>query len=341
MDVNELLKQGADAYRAGDNSTAYKLFKQAAQADPDNPKALYYLAGVEPDTERKRKILKRLLQIQPDHEKAQALLDRLPPEDEDDFAFDDAPAASSADVGYTTPKVEHDKGVMGIPGAPEKLDPADAVSTFMEIFQSSLAILQRKQGSYPEAVQKASWWRFWLYVGGIYVITAIFSTISNVVTQIRVNAMMNEMFGTAVVTPINVGSILISFIISVPLTIGIMYAGIYASHWWVTNNRGGVGSLYAHGYAMLLPVATVTLITSIVTVIFSFVPFLAAIVGLLSLILAIYALYVSVDGIVMVHKVERNSGYWTIGVAFVAQIIAGIVLGLVAAPFIIGSAAVF
>jgi hypothetical protein len=178
-----------------------------------------------------------------------------------------------------------------------------------------------------------------------YVINALAGTISGAIVQARIAAAFRNIgFASefaGVQTP-NVFNILSTFILTLPLSIAVLYIGLKASHWWVTKQRDGQGSFVAHAYAIMLPATTISVISSVLGLIFSIVPILAALVGLATLILAIYGLFVAADGIRMVHSVEGGTVWMTLAVMILAQIGASIVLGIILSPFILaGGAAAF
>ena len=113
-----------------------------------------------------------------------------------------------------------------IPGQPDTITPQNVIDTFISILKNGVAILQRKPGIYPEEVQHATWWRFWVFVGGVTVLTAIMTTISGIIVQGQIAAT----FGSLGIeyTPPTIFNILITFILTVPIGIAVLYAGVYA-----------------------------------------------------------------------------------------------------------------
>ncbi|MGQ9848627.1 MAG: hypothetical protein ACUVSU_01110 [Aggregatilineaceae bacterium] len=75
--VDELLRQGIDAARAGQHAIARALLEQVVEIDERNEKGWFWLAAVTDDLHEKRVCLGNVLVINPDNERARRLLERL------------------------------------------------------------------------------------------------------------------------------------------------------------------------------------------------------------------------------------------------------------------------
>jgi TolB protein len=75
--VEDLLRRGIEATRAGDKATARALLEQVVQQDQANEKGWFWLAAVVEDVKEKRICLGNVLMINPTNERAQRLLDQL------------------------------------------------------------------------------------------------------------------------------------------------------------------------------------------------------------------------------------------------------------------------
>ncbi|GIV80899.1 MAG: hypothetical protein KatS3mg051_0253 [Anaerolineae bacterium] len=92
--VNELLRQGIEAARAGQRAVARALLEQVVQQDERNEKGWFWLAAVTDDPHEKQICLGNVLVINPDNERARRLLQQLeesaglvpPPEEERESA---------------------------------------------------------------------------------------------------------------------------------------------------------------------------------------------------------------------------------------------------------------
>jgi len=354
---SDLIQQGMELYRAGDREGAYEIFQQAVEQDPQDARAWYYLAGATSNIEERRRYLERVLEIMPDNEKAQEQLAKLPPRpdssDFDDLDFGGATTGQTAPPAQPSPAWQAagepietiqppSEGFslpVEIPGAPEKVSPTYLWNLFLQQFQNGIAILRKQPGVYPQEAQRASWWLFWAYIGICFVIIALVTTITSAIANAQIAAAFEE-FGAAFgasYTPPNFLNVLFTFLLTIPISIGALYGGIRISHGWVTGNRGGQASLVTHAYTIALPVVTASIISNLLALALTIIPLLGAISGLVIFALWIYSLFVAVDGIEMVHKVDRRSGWWTIAVMLVVQLVIGMILGLLLSPFILAS----
>lgn len=346
MDSKELTEQGVAALKEGDKGRAQDLLEQAVELDDENAKAWFFLARAQSSVADQRRSLEKVLQIMPDNKPAQEALSKLSIDDFSDVAESfgqvSAPAGkprSSGGMNFALP--------IQIPDAPDRVDPQNVISDFIETFKNGIAILQRKPGVYPMEIQRATWWRFWQYIAVGWVISALFSTIANAIVQAQIAAAFNSTYssvglGNINVAPPNIFAIIITFILMIPLSIAVMYGGLYISHRWVMTNRNGQGSLVNHAYAIILPTVTAGIIADGIGLILILVPAVGSLASLIiSLVLGIYALFIAVDGVTIVHKVDRSSGNWTVGVMFLVQIVIGLVLGMILAPFLLVSGMAF
>ncbi len=90
VNLEDLLREGSAAARAGAQADARRLFEQATEIAPESVEAWLGLAGVVDDLEEKRACLQRVLAIDPDNAEAKAGLAWLErqasPEDEHEHA---------------------------------------------------------------------------------------------------------------------------------------------------------------------------------------------------------------------------------------------------------------
>lgn len=359
MEPNTLIEQAMSAMKAGDNTTARGLLQQAVEQEPDNARAWYMLAGAHSDDMNQRRYaLEKVLELKPDNAKAREQLAKMnqPAVVSTADVTPAPPADTTIDEVTPEPMMENTSGTIrevkkpagtpsgggfdipvDIPGKPDTITPQALIDTFIEILKNGVAVLQRKPGVYAAEVQNASWWRFWVFLGGASIITAIFTTISGVIVQSQIASMFAEM-GIPYDSAPNLFGIIFTFILTIPIGIAVLYAGMYASHRFVTSNRDGQGSLVNHAYAIMLPVTTASLIGNAISLVFSILP-LGGLAGIIALIITIYGWYIAHGGIKMVHKVESNTAIWTLAVLIIVQLVVSIVLGLVLSPFLITAGA--
>jgi hypothetical protein len=345
MSSKDFTEQGVAALKEGDKSRAHDLLRQAVELDSTNAKAWYFLSRTQTSIAEKRTSLEKVLELMPDNKPAREALDKLSLDDEDFSEFEDDEAVSSAPASYgigsgTKPKIGGIVLPIAIPDAPAEVEPKAIIDEFVATFKNGIEILRRTPGIYPMEIQRATWWRFWQYVVIAWIISGIASTISSVILQAQLAATFNEIspiFNDVAFQPPNVINILLTLILTIPIGILALYAGIYASHRWVTSNRNGQGTLVAHAYTLILPSVTVSIIGNLAGLTVVIMPLLGGLVGILIFILAIYALYIAAGGISIVHKIDKNAGYWTVGVMLLVQIITGLLVSLVLSPLILTS----
>lgn len=346
MTSKDLTEQGVAALKEGDKSRANDLLQQAIDLDPENAKAWFFLSRTQTTNAEKRESLERVLAIMPNNKPAQEALDSLGADDDEDFSeFEDEPVASSytppTSMGVGTgikPKIGGIQVPVAIPDAPEQVEPKTIIDEFIATFKNGIEILRRTPGVYPMEIQRATWWRFWQFAVVAWIISGIASAISSAIIQTQIAAMFNDnpFVRDAIGSP-NIIVILLTIIVSIPLGILVLYAGLYASHRFVTSNRDGQGTFVAHSYTIMLPVVTASIISNVAGLVFSLIPFLGSLVSLLLIVLWIYSMYIAAQGIAIVHKVEVKTGYWTVAVMVVVQFVTSIVVGLVLSPFILTS----
>lgn len=77
QDIQQLLREGIEAARAGDKAKARSLFEQITEQDENNERAWMWLASVVDTEEERRVCLSNVLVINPENEKARQLMDKL------------------------------------------------------------------------------------------------------------------------------------------------------------------------------------------------------------------------------------------------------------------------
>lgn len=336
----DLFQQGVAAFQAGDKARARMLLLEATEIDPDNENAWYYLAAAETDNALRRQYLERVLEINPNHARARDVLQKMEGRVPAAAASPAEPYAASASTSVppSTPPpaatpirpLDPDAGVtpgsdaaggfvlpISIPGAPTQVSLRSLLEGGWLLFQRGLDVLQRKEGVYEAEVGRATWWRFWLLVGFGYVINAGITTITTLLLQLRLSS---------VGLRFNLLAVLLALVLSAPVGMLTLYAGVYTSHWWA-KRQGGQMPLFQHAYAVALPYIPAWILGSVVGLVFSLLGIGA---GLISLIISIYALYIMSLGFERFYRFsDPNQKYFTVGAMFVGFIVAGIVLGAV------------
>ncbi|HYO87242.1 MAG TPA: tetratricopeptide repeat protein, partial [Candidatus Limnocylindrales bacterium] len=232
------LNEAIAAFQAGDRPNAKALFQEVISADPNNDTAWYYFAALQDDPARRRAALNRVLEINPGHERARDVLASM---DAAQAAAPAAPPASARPRAATTPPPVEPVNVTppspapraassgagfaipgNIPGAPQRATFGELWNEWLELFIASINVLMRKPGVYEQEIARGSWWRFWLLVGGVAAISALLSLIGSI------------LFGSGILFG------LISAIVTLILTPGIAYAGVWLSHFWAARQGSPV-----------------------------------------------------------------------------------------------------
>jgi tetratricopeptide (TPR) repeat protein len=356
--ASDLFQQGVEAFQAGDKARAKMLLQEATSIDPTNENAWYYLAAAETDNLVRRQYLERVLEINPNHARAREVLMKLdnreaaaaagiPPVSAPPKPPTTAPPppASTPPLVATTPirPLDPDAGAIPgsdatggfvlpvtIPGAPPQVSLKSLWSGGWQLFQHGLDVLQRKAGVYEAEAARATWWRFWLLLGFGYAINAVLSTVSTLIFQAQLSSLGFRF---------NILAVILALILTAPLGMIVLYAGVYTSHWWA-KRQGGQVPLFQHAYAVALPYIPAWVIGSAIGVVFSLIGFGA---GLIPLIVSIYALYVMALGFENLYRFsDPNQKYFTVLAMFVGFIVAGIIVGAIQlAIFGVSSAGVF
>ena len=353
MTNKDLTEQGIAALKEGDKSRAHDLLRQAVEIDPKNAKAWYFLSRTQTSIADKRASLEKTLELMPNNKPAREALENLPPDDEDFSEFEDQSEPVASSSGYTPPtsygvgtgtkaKIGGFQLPVAIPDAPEHAEPKMIWAEFVATVKNGIEILRRTPGIYPMEIQRATWWRFWQFSVIAWIISGIASTLGGAILQAQIAATFNNSgFGAELFPTPSIFVIIISAIISIPIGVIVLYAGLYASHRFIVGSRNGQGSFVAHAYAITLPVVTASLISNVTSLVLSFVPFLSAIVSIALLVLLIYSLYIAGHGLAIVHKVDNRTGYMTVFVLIVVQFVTGFIIALVLAPVLLTSGMAF
>ncbi|RRR78295.1 MAG: hypothetical protein EI684_00515 [Candidatus Viridilinea halotolerans] len=79
-EIESLVRQGTDAYKAGELQRAHQLLVAALQQQPKHTVAWLWLSGVVQDAAERRYCLERVLELDPTHQAARRGLMKFPPE---------------------------------------------------------------------------------------------------------------------------------------------------------------------------------------------------------------------------------------------------------------------
>lgn len=329
------LNEAIAAFQSGDRDLARSLFQEVITTDPNNDTAWYYFAALQDDPARRRAALQRVLEINPQHQRAREVLDSMgaaaaspvtpapptppaeaaarqpatPPPVEQDYTAPPRPA-SPAGAGFAIP--------FSIPGAPARATFSELWQEWLELFTAGVNVLLRKPGVYEQEIARATWWRFWLLVGGLAVISAVLSFLGYL------------LFGGGLLAG------LVSAIATLILSPGITYTGAWLSYWWA-KNQGTVAPQAQHALTVALPGVPASVVTAVLSNLFW------GFGGLLGFIVSIYAWYLMALGLQSLHQFRDPNQQWItaafyiLGV-FLGGIVLGIIVGILIAPFAVAAA---
>jgi hypothetical protein len=331
MTSKEYTDQGITALKEGDKSRAHDLLRQAVELDSKNAKAWFFLYRTQTSVEEQRISLQKVLEIMPNNKPAREALETLPPVDEDfnDFEYDepiapagDIPTSSGALGVGVKPVIRGITLPIAIPDAPLSVEPQTIMQDFIETFKNGVEILRSTPEIYGSEIQRATWWRFWQFAVIGILISGIVSTLASTIIQVlEAMSQSNNLFIAEPAPYPSLFMILATPVVIIPLNLIALYIGVYASHRFVTSNRAGRGSFVAHSYAIILPVVTAILIGDVATLVFSFAPLLSLLLFIALTILWIYSMYVAAQGLAIVHSIDIVSGYWTVAVLAIVEIV--------------------
>lgn len=317
------LNEAIAAFQAGDRPQAKALFQEVITTDPNNDTAWYYFAALQDDPARRRAALQRVLEINPQHERARDILasmDAAPaaPPPADSRASGAPPAPQSANASSGGGAGEGFALPVSIPGAPARVTLGNLWAEWLELFMAGINILLRKPGVYEQEIARGSWWRFWLLVGGVAVISAVLHLIGSI------------LFGRNIIAG------LLGAIVTLIVSPGIAYAGVWLSDFWAKRQGSSVPQ-GQHAITAALPYVPAAVVTGLLS---NLVPIMG---GLLGFIVSLYAYYIMGLGFQSLHQFRDSNQSWITVVMFalgiiLGGVILGIIVGIVVAPFAISAA---
>ena len=210
------LNQAIAAFQAGDRATAKTLFQDVISTDPNNDTAWYYYAALQDDPARRRAALERVLEINPQHQRAREVLAAMdaapasapatraapppasptpapspvvPPSPPATGGMPPSPApAGSASGGFALP--------IAIPGAPERVTLGGLWQEWLALFLAGVNVLMRKPGVYEAEIARATWWKFWLLVMGVSVVSAMVTLVTSLLGGWFLYGILNRLMHT-------------------------------------------------------------------------------------------------------------------------------------------------
>lgn len=333
------LQAGIAAFQAGDRDTARKHLSAFVEQQPENEQGWYYLAAVESNPTVRKTYLERVLKLNPNNAKAREVLERIRaregPSAETASAQPADPARSKIRAlnPDAQPNAEPKPGLrnpLRISGAPEQITATDLFNEARDLFRAGLMALGQRPEVYASEVDRATWWSFWVVTGAAALISAVVSLFISLLFVVQGGGTLFSLF-TVLLTPL----------LSVPLILAALFAGIYASYRYA-QSKGWNVPLVRHAMVAGLVWAPVVSILSLVSFVFRLVGVGSSITSIVAL---VFAGYVMGEGFSRLYLLtETNDKYALPAITLVVMLIAvflagGLLNGLIfslALPFAIG-----
>lgn len=315
------LNEAIQVFQSGDRDQARVLFQELISTDPNNDTAWYYYAALQDDLARRRAALVRVLEINPQHQRARDVLAAMDaagapstpagstpprstsatrPAPDPVAAVPPPPAQPKPPAAPPEPvKLKSEESAAGesgfalpvsIPGAPERVTLTSLIQDWIALFMAGVNVLMRKPGVYEAEMERASWWRFWLLVGGLAVITAVLGVLGGILGWQGLFGSFSRGLGVLIIMPV------------------VLYVGVWASDWYA-KKQGSTIPQYQHAMAAVLPYIPAAVISSVLGIF--------PLIGILGLIVIIYAWYIMSLGMQGLHQFQERNQNWITVIIFV------------------------
>ncbi|MDZ4769306.1 MAG: hypothetical protein SGJ24_09275 [Chloroflexota bacterium] len=341
---SDLLQRGITAFQAGDRDNARKLLSEFVLSAPDNEQGWYFLAAVENDPAMRKAHLERVLVLNPSNAKAREVLERIKAREvEVNPVASASPAAASAPKS-TRPKIytldPNDAAREGaasagegirlpfrIPGAPQTIAPAEVVSAGWTLLKEGWQALLRRPGTYEFQVDSATWWRFWLVVVSGALISSALSLLLALLFVLQSDA-----------TLFSFVSILLTPLLTIPITVGALFAGIYAAHHYA-RSKGWNAPLVRHAMAAGIVWAPTVVFSSVLTFILSLLGLGGGLSGVFMLVLAGYIMGEGYGRLYVIS--EPRDKYAVPAITLLTMLVVIVIISVLLSGLIIGRALPF
>lgn len=336
----DLLQKGIAAFQAGEREKARALLEQYVDIEPDDEQGWYYLAAVENDPGIRKRHLERVLAINPFNAKAREVLDRIKAREDSVGASEPAPSpvaarkekirtidpAAAPRPGAADPE-EGFKFPLRIQGAPDYVSLKSIAKDGFALLRSGWDVLLRRPGSYASEVDMATWWRFWLVILTAAVISAAFSLFLSLYFVVAFSGTLFSFF-----------SILLTPLLSIPLTVFTLFVGCYASYRFALS-RGWRAPLVKHAMTAGIVWAPMVVFTSALTFILSLLGFGT---GLTAIFMMILAGYIMSEGYERLYLLtEPRDKYAIPAITLIVMLLIAVIFRAIFGAIIIGSAMPF
>ncbi|MEQ8671688.1 MAG: tetratricopeptide repeat protein [Aggregatilineales bacterium] len=233
--MSDDVTQAVAAYNAGDHAQAGRILTQVVKEDKTNAQAWYYLGLVQADPAKRRTCFERVLKLEPEHELAQAELAKLGvasrPENVRDIPKDKPQRKSAFDSNAL-----FSNGLLSaIPGAPPSVSIGTVTSHAQTAMQQSIPVFTGQ----AEPHTTNTWWDLFLSVSLVSFLIGVLSVIDRLVLVLKFEL------------GIDLFSIIFPPILAIFIGLAGVSAGCFFSHWYITRQEGGTGSLLSHSSGLV------------------------------------------------------------------------------------------
>lgn len=345
----DLLQKGIAAFQAGEREKARALLEQYVDIEPDDEQGWYYLAAVDSDPQIRKRHLERVLEINPTNAKAREVLDRIKAREA--TVLGDAPTSSTSASGDGTastkgkprlrvidPEAAPRAGAadspengfklpIRIPGAPDYISLQSVARDGIGMLRTGWQILLRRPGTYGSEVDMATWWRFWLVVLTGAILSAAVSLVFALYIVIVSSVSLFSFF-----------SILLTPLLSVPLTVIALFAGCVASYQYAKAQKWNA-PLVKHCMTAGIVWAPMVVFTSVLTFILSLFGFGG---GLTAVFMMVLAGYIMGDGYERLYLVTEPKDKFAIpAIALIVMLVVTVIFRALFGGVIVGGALPF
>lgn len=227
--------------------------------------------------------------------------------------------AAKGESGFALP--------LDIPGAPARVNPQSLISGGLKLLRGSLRILTRRGDAYAREIERATWWRFVLYVLFTAFISAIFLTVIMFINALRLRELTGDF---------NIFTPIVAFVLGIPFYASSLVIGGGISYFLIGRfSVTGRPKFLKHLYMIASAWLPLSLLASLLAAVWTILRFDAlAIVSMAAI--CVFAAWIIRDGVKALYSIpdvqgERIAVGSVIGGILIGRLILGVVFGAILA----------
>lgn len=216
---------------------------------------------------------------------------------------------------------------LDIPGAPARVNLQSLISGGLKLLRGSLRILTRRGDAYAREIERATWWRFMLYVLFTAVISAIFLTVIMFINALRLRELTGDF---------NIFTPIVAFVLGIPFYASSLIIGGGISYFLIGRfSVTGRPKFLKHLYMIASAWLPLSLLASLLATIWTILHLDAlSIVSMLAI--CVFAGWIIRDGVKALYAIpdvqgERIAVGSVIGGILIGRLILGVVFGAILA----------